>query len=276
MANILKRDKQESVLRCLVDGNSMRATTRITGVHRGAVARLLAMLGNGCKQLMDDKMRGLDCARIQVDEIWAYVGKKQRQVVPGDLPEKGDCWTWVALDADTKLVPTYRVGKRKAEDAHIFMCDLASRIDRRIQLSSDALKLYVEATEQAFGGDVDYGTIVKRYATNQKIGKYSPPIVTGIRRMTLAGSPDRAHVSTSYVERANLTMRMSIRRFTRLTNAFSKKVEMMKHAVALHFAYYNFCRVHQTIRCTPAMEASVTGRLWEPGELLDVARIESR
>ena len=215
----------------------------------------------------------LSSRRLQVDEIWSFVGKKQRRVTRTDDRQRvGDMWTFVALDADTKLVPAYRVGKRTLHEATAFMADLSGRLTNRVQLSSDALKSYVEATEQAFGADVDYGQIVKIYEAEPiGPGRYSPPRVKNTRRSVIAGRPDQSHISTSFVERQNLTMRMSMRRFTRLTNAFSKKRENLEAAVALHFAHYNFVRQHKSLRVTPAIAAGVSDRLWSLEELVDRA-----
>jgi IS1 family transposase len=268
--NRLSLDRRTQAIHCLVEGNSIRSTERMTGIHRDTVMRLLVEVGAGCSALIDERMRDLDCRRIQVDEIWAYVQKKQRQVRAGDDRQRvGDFWTFVAIDADTKLIPTYRVGKRDLPTATAFMDDLASRLSNRVQLSSDALRAYVDATERAFGADVDYGQLVKAYEAEPiGPGRYSPPRVVAAERIQIAGSPDPAHISTSFVERQNLTMRMSMRRFTRLTNAFSKKVENLRAAVALHFAHYNFVRVHKSLRVSPAMAAGVSAHLWSLEELV--------
>jgi IS1 family transposase len=235
--------------------------------------RLQVETGEGCTKLMDERMRNLTCQRLQVDEIWAYVQKKQRYVTPQDDHRRvGDQWTFVALDADTKLVPVHRIGKRDLPTARAFMADLAGRLDNGVQLSSDALKAYVDATERAFGGDVDYGRIIKYYEAEPiGAGRYSPPRVVGAEREAIVGNPDRAHISTSYVERQNLTMRMSMRRFTRLTNAFSKKIENLRAAAALHFAHYNFVRLHSSLRVSPAMAAGVSSTLWSMEELVERA-----
>ena len=210
-------------------------------------------------------------SRVQVDEIWSYIGKKQRHVTADDNKARvGDQWTFVAIDADTKLVPVYLVGKRSKPNAIAFMTDLSERLANRVQLSSDALNSYVDAVEQAFGADVDYGQAVKFYEAEPiGPGRYSPPKVVRAERTAIAGSPDPRHISTSLVERQNLTMRMSMRRFTRLTNGFSKKVENHRAAVALHFAHYNFVRLHRTLRTTPAMAAGVSARLWTLAELVE-------
>lgn len=218
-------------------------------------------------------MKNLKCETIQVDEIWCYVGKKQRHLKDTDnFEELGDQWVWVAIDAKSKLVPSYLVGKRTSACAEAFLDDLSNRLDNRIQLSSDALSAYVDAVDSAFGAGVDYGQVVKTYETEPVgPGRYSPPKVTRADRIIISGSPIKSKISTSYVERQNLTMRMQMRRFTRLTNAFSKKLDNLKAAVALHFAHYNFVRIHKTLRVTPAMEAKVTDHLWTIGDLLEWA-----
>jgi IS1 family transposase len=274
MANILRRDKQEAVIRCLVNGVSVRSTERIVGVHRDTILRLMVSLGDGCTKLMQEKLTGLKSEHIQVDEIWSYVGKKQKHLSPFDDQSKvGDFWIFVALDADTKLIPTFQVGKRDLPTATTFLIDLQSRLLNRVQLSSDALPAYIDAAEAAFGSEVDYGQIVKYYEAEPiGPGRYSPPEVIKVKHRTIVGTPDPAHSSTSFIERQNLTIRMSMRRLTRLTNAFSKKVENLKAAAALHFAYYNFVRVHDTLRMTPAMAAGVTPSLWTISDLVDGAR----
>ena len=271
MANVLSRDKQEAVISCLVEGSSIRSTERITGVHRDTIMRLGVRVGEGCAKMMQQEMTDLTCKRIQVDEIWGYVGKKQRHVTEEDDTNRvGNVWTFVALDADTKLVPTFAVGRRDLSTATEFMHDLRSRVLGRVQISTDGLAAYIEAIEEAFGANVDYGQVVKSYETDEAgAGRYSPPKVAKVKKCVVQGQPDVKHISTSYVERQNLTMRMQMRRLTRLTNAFSKKPENFRSAVALHFAHYNFVRVHQSLRATPAMEAGVTGHLWKVGDLLD-------
>lgn len=243
----------------------------MTGVHRDTIMRLLVRVGAGCASAMDDRMRDLPCQQIQVDEIWTYVGKKQRHLKPDDDPrECGDFWTFVALDPESKIVPAFRVGKRNLAAATAFMDDVASRLANRVQLSSYALAAYIEATEHAFGPCVDYGQIVKSYEAEPiGAGRYSPPRVVSTLRQRIVGQPDPNKICTSHIERQNLTMRMNMRRFTRLTNGFSKKVENLRAAVALYFAHYNFRRAHQTLRVTPAMEAGITSRLWDVGELLE-------
>ncbi len=263
--------RRTQIINALVEGNSIRSTERLTETHRDTICRLLVEVGEGCTKIMDERMRGLSCRRLQVDEIWSYVAKKQQHLAPGDDRQRmGDKWTFVALDPESKLVPAYRVGKRRRPDAVAFMTDLSERLANRVQISSDALNSYVDAVERAFGTDVDYGQAVKFYEAEPiGAGRYAPPRVVSQQKIVVAGSPDQRHISTSLVERQNLTMRMSMRRFTRLTNAFSKKVENLQAAVALHFCHYNFVRVHKTLRTTPAMAAGIENRLWSLEELVE-------
>ena len=268
--NKLKSEKQESAIAALVEGASIRSVERMTGIHRDTIMRLLVRTGENCKRIMDEQMKGLTCERLQLDEIWCYVGKKQKQVGPFDnKAEVGDQWIFVALDADTKIVPSYVIGKRTSENAFALTEDLAARLTNRVQISTDSLRAYIEAVDISFGGNVDYGQIVKCYEADiQPECRYSPPKVVATKRSRIFGNPDAGHISTSYVERQNLTMRMSMRRLTRLTNAFSKKLENLQAAVAVHFAYYNFVRIHKTLKVTPAIAAGVTERLWSIKELL--------
>lgn len=271
MVNRLSVARRTQIINCLVEGNSIRSTERMCDTHRDTVMRLGVEVGQGCARIMDEKMRGLTSKRIQCDEIWSYVGKHQRFLKPtDDRSQVGDQWTFVALDADTKLVPAFHIGKRTKYHATLFMNDLAERLTNRVQISSDALKSYIDAVEVAFGADVDFGQSVKFYEA-QPIGpgRYSPPKVVRAERHVVAGNPDQKHISTSLVERQNLTMRMGMRRFTRLTNAFSKKAENHRAAVALHFAHYNFVRQHKSLRVTPAMAAGVSDRLWTLEELVE-------
>jgi IS1 family transposase len=263
--------RRTQIINCLVEGNSIRSTERMTDTHRDTIMRLMVEVGTGCAKLADEQMRDLTCRRIQCDEIWSFVKVKQGHIAKEiDRTKIGDQWTFVAIDADTKLVPAYRVGKRTRDNAIAFMTDLSERLSNRVQISSDALRSYVDAVEEAFGADVDYGQIVKFYdAEPIGPGRYGPPRVTGVARTVITGASEQAHISTSFVERQNLTMRMSMRRFTRLTNAFSKKFENMQAAVALHFTHYNLVRLHKTLRVTPAMAAGVTNRLWSLEELVD-------
>lgn len=251
------------ILHCLVEGNSIRSTVRLTGASKNTIVKLLAEVGEACAWYQDKHLKNLPCEKVQVDEVWSFVYSKQKNVPEGKEGEAGDVWTWTAICADTKLVPSWRIGSRDASIAHEFIADLASRMAGRIQLTSDGYRLYENAVEAAFGADVDYAMLVKLYgdtAEGQK--RYSPAACVGAKKTKIIGNPDLCCVSTSFAERQNLTMRMSMRRFTRLTNAFSKKVENHAHAVALHFMYYNFCRQHKTLRVSPAMAAKVSETLW--------------
>ncbi len=259
------------ILKCLVEGMSIRSTARIADVSRNTVTKLLVDAGKACAVYQDKALRDLNCNYIQVDEAWCFVYAKEKNVkrAKSAPAEAGDVWTWVAIDADTKLVPSWRVGDRSGSTAIDLMDDLRSRLANRVQLTTDGHRAYLEAVEGAFGGDVDYAQLVKLYG-NAPEGqrRYSPAECTGIRKRKVEGNPDPEHVSTSFVERQNLTMRMSMRRFTRLTNAFSKKIENHAHAVALHYMYYNFCRIHQSLQITPAMAAGVTDRLYEIADIV--------
>lgn len=271
--NKLPRDKRIQIISLLVEGMSLRAVTRITGVSINTVTKLLIDAGRACSEFQSLTFRNLTCRRIQVDEIWAFCYAKQRNVEAARAaPEgAGDVWTWTAIDADTKLIPSWLVGDRSGETAKVFISDLASRLLTRVQLTSDGHKSYLHAVEQAFGGDIDYAMLIKTYGeAAEPAGRYSPGICAGIEKETITGNPDMAHVSTSYSERSNLTIRMHTRRFTRLTNAFSKKVENHVHAVALHMMAYNFVRIHGTIKCAPAMAAGVSKRLWDIGDIITV------
>ena len=271
MANVLPRSRQIAVLSALVEGVSVRGTERLTGVSREAILSLLVRVGNGCAAILDERMRDLPCERLEIDELWSFVQKKQRHVKEGDSATFGDTWTYVAIDATTKLVPCFLTGKRNVETTNTFIADLASRLRYRVQISTDGLRMYADAIRASFS-KVDYATIVKEYESEPAgAGRYSPPKVTATAKTPIFGSPVEELVSTSYVERQNLTMRMQIRRFTRLTNAHSKKLENHGAAVALHFAHYNFVRIHSSIRCTPAMAAGLTSTVWGMDELLDAA-----
>lgn len=271
--NKLTNPERARILHLLCEGMSIRAITRLTGASKNTVAKLLIDAGKACAAYHDANVRNVKAARVQVDEIWSFTYAKQKNVATAkDAPEgAGDTWTWTALDADSKMILSYFVGGRDGECAMWFMDDLASRLANRVQLTSDGHRAYLEAVEGAFGCDVDYAQLVKIYGpTITAPGRYSPAECTGIRKRTVEGKPDAAHISTSYVERQNLTMRMHMRRFTRLTNGFSKKVENHAHAVALHMMYYNFVRIHKTLRVTPAMSAGVADRLWE---IEDIAKL---
>ena len=271
--NQLTKERRAAIVRALVEGNSIRATVRMTGAAKNTVTKLLRDLGKACAVYQDEVLRDLPCKRVQVDEIWSFCYAKQKNVPAKKQGKFGydDVWTWAALDADTKLVPCWLVGTRDGGAAFEFIDDLRKRLANRIQLISDGHRVYVEAVEGAFGGNIDYAQLVKMYGqekerTNEV--RYSPAICTAARPMPMVGNPDPKHIGTSFVERQNLTMRMSMRRFTRLTNAFSKKIENHAHAIALHFMYYNFCRIHKTLRVTPAMEAGVTDHVWEVEEVV--------
>lgn len=265
------------ILHLLCEGQSIRAITRLTGTSKNTVAKLLCDAGRSCMTYHDANVRNVAAKRIQVDEIWSFIYAKQKNVSTAKAaPEDaGDVWTWTAIEADTKLIVSYFVGGRDGECAMWFMDDLASRLANRVQLTSDGHKAYLEAIEGAFGCDVDYAIINKIYGTAPDAfkGRYSPAECIGVKKERIEGNPDRAHVSTSYVERNNKTMRMHMRRFTRLTDGFSKKVENHAYAVALHMMYYNFVRVHSTLRMSPAMAAGVSDRLWEISDI--VALIEA-
>ena len=266
--NILPIEKQALAISALAEGTSIRSIERMTGIHRDTVMRLGLRVGEACCQMMDETMHELPCQKIEVDEIWGYVAKKQRMVTAEDSPDLGDVWTFVAIDPETKAVPSFLVGKRDYATTDRFIADVSSRMKSRIQLSSDGLELYLAAVERAFGGEVDYGQIVKVYGTTEAAGRYSPPQIESVRRTALVGDP--GHISMSIIERQNLTMRMHMRRLTRLTNAFSKKLENFKAAVALHFAYYNFVKVHSSLRVTPAMALGVSSRLWTVSDLVEL------
>lgn len=269
--NKLPISKRAQILGMLVEGNSLRATSRMADVSINTVTKLLVDVGCAAAKYQAETLVNLPCKRVQVDEIWAFCYAKQKNVETAkNAPEAaGDVWTWTAVCADTKIIPSWLVGGRDAGYAHEFMQDLASRMGQRIQLTSDGHKAYLQAVEGAFGADVDYAMLIKMYgdAPESMKGKYSPADCTGCKKTRIEGNPDIDHVSTSYVERQNLTMRMSMRRFTRLTNGFSKKIENHGHAVALHTMYYNFGRVHKTLRVTPAMEAGVATHVWTLEEI---------
>jgi len=269
--NKLDPKKQAQVVAALVEGNSIRATVRMTGVAKNTIAKLLIELGAACSEYMDKTMRDLPCKTIQVDEIWSFVGAKQKNVrVREDMPVMGDVWTWVALDADTKLVPVFMVSDRGDFAATRFMLDLADRLKERIQLTTDGHPNSIRAVPKAFGQQIDYGVLMKKYASDgaRAERRYSPAVCIGCKKESRIGDPDPRNISTSFVERQNLTMRMQMRRFTRLTNAFSKKIENHVAAIAIHYMHYNFCRIHQTLRVTPAMAAGVSQHVWDVQELI--------
>ncbi|HXQ26871.1 MAG TPA: IS1 family transposase [Candidatus Acidoferrales bacterium] len=266
MANILSIDKQIQIIGALAEGSSIRAIQRMTGVHRDTIMRLAVRVGQGCQTLLDHKMRDLSCEHLQFDEIWGFIGKKEKHVRPEDNPTLGDVWTWVAIDADTKLVPTFKVGKRDHVAANAFVADVASRMANRVQISTDGLRAYVDAIEASFGSNVDYAQIVKIFESEAMDAE-----VIGMDKRAFSGRPNMRRASTSYVERLNGTTRLHMRRLTRLTYAFSKKRENFEAAVGLHFAYYNFVKRHITLRCTPAMAAGIERNFWTVGELVEAA-----
>ncbi len=272
--NKLTRDDQIQAISDLTEGASIRSVERMTGIYRDTIMRLGIRVGYACEKLMDEKMRGLSCERVQVDEIWGFVGKKQKNASDLDkLAGLGNAWTFVAIDADTKAIPCYAVGQRDQDTANRFINDLSNRLKNKIQISSDALPAYIDSIVEAFGDEVDYGQIVKTYSTVETSpqGRYSPAQIVKATKTVIAGNPQIKHISTSYIERANLTLRMHCRRLTRLTNAFSKKLENFKAAIGLHFGYYNFVKSHSTIRMTPAMALGVVPGFMTVGDLVDLA-----
>jgi len=283
--NQLTTDKRAQIVACLVEGNSIRATCRMTGAAKNTVVRLLVELGGACECFHDLTMNGLTCKRVQVDEIWSFVYAKNRNVpdtklLPMDSGGRhrgaGDVWTWTAIDADNKLAVSWLIGGRDAGYARTFMHDIASRLANRVQLTSDGLAAYLLAVPEAFGDDVDFATLQKIYGPDgverSPERKYSPGKINGSKRVAVIGEPDVGHVSTSFVERNNLTMRMGMRRFTRLTNGFSKKLRNLECAVALHFTHYNFCRKHMTLKTTPAVAVGVADHVWSLEELVGLLK----
>ena len=281
--NRLSVERRTQILSALVEGTSIRATCRITGTAKGSVMTLLTDAGAACMEFQAANLRNLPCRRIECDEIWSFVHAKAKNVPEAHRGEfrYGDIWTWTALDADTKLVPSWLVGTRDAQTANIFMADLAGRLTQRVQLTSDGHKPYLEAVERAFGSDIDFATLTKLYGNDPDAEKrYSPAVCTRVERKFSAGTPNPSLISTSYVERQNLTMRMGVRRFTRLTNAFSKKVENLEHAVALHFMHYNFCRPHKTLSdpypTTPAMATGIADHVFTVGAIVSLIEAHER
>jgi IS1 family transposase len=270
--NKLGADKRSRILHALVEGVSINATCRLTGASKHTVLKLLKDLGCAAAAYHDARVRNLRVRRVQCDEIWAFVYGKDKNLSMEQVQSGlGSVWTWTAIDADSKLIVSYTLGNRGAETALTFMRDVAARIVNRIQLTTDGHRVYADAVEDAFGADIDYAMLVKIYGSSgdNPEAHYSPAACIGCRTGVLSGDPDPKHISTSYVERSNLSMRTGMRRFTRLTNAFSKKLENHGHAVALYFMHYNFCRVHKTLRVTPAMEAGLTDHVWEIEELIE-------
>lgn len=268
--NRLTTEQRTRAVACLVEGNSQRATVRITGLSRKGVARLADDLGAACERFAKRVFTGLQCKRIQCDEIWAFVGSKEKNT-SAEKKEQGcgDVWTWVAIDPDTKLIPAWHIGDRTAQSAYHLMLQVSRRCANRLQISTDGHRAYLIAVEAAFSfRPVDFAQVVKIYGNADGWGRYSPSDFVSETTTVISGNPDLELASTSHVERQNLTMRMQMRRFTRLTNAFSKKIESHRLACAVHFVHYNFCRIHQTIRCTPAMEAGLTDHVWSLAELI--------
>lgn len=264
--NKLPISKRAEILHMFIEGNSLRSTSQMANVSINTVTKLLVDVGSSCVDYQDKKLRNLSCKRIQVDEIWSFCYSKQKNI-PEEKKEQfgyGDIWTWTAICADTKLIPSWLVGSRDAEYANIFISDLASRMYSKMQLTSDGLKSYLEAVENTFGADIDYAMLVKVYGAQKR---YNPPECIAVAKKAITGTPDEQRINTSFVERQNVTMRMGMRRFTRFTNGFSKKVENHEYAIALHFMHHNFGRIHKTLRVTPAMEASIENHVWSLEEI---------
>lgn len=270
--NKLSSQERAHLLQLLCEGMAIRSIVRVTGVSKNTVAKLLIDAGAVCQAYHDAHVRNLNSRRVQCDEIWSFCYAKQKSVASAKVAPRdaGDIWTWTAMDADSKLAVSWLVGGRDAGYPTEFMNDVAVRLSNRVQMTIDHHKAYLEAVEGAFGADVDYAQLVKMYGASEPEHRYSPAVCIGAKQQPVSGDPDPKHIGTSYVERQNLTMRMSMRRFTRLTNAFSKKVENLAHAVALHFMHYNFCRIHQTLRVTPAIEAGVTDRVWDVANIVEL------
>jgi IS1 family transposase len=274
--NKLSIEQRTRIFAALVEGNSIRAIARMTGKSRNTIDKLLCDLGRACSEYQDKTFRNLQCQRIQCDEIWSFIGAKEKNTtIETKAQGWGDVWTWVALDADTKLVPCWFIGERHAGAAYHFMHDLAGRLAHRVQLTTDGHRPYLTAVEDAFGANIDYAMLHKIYgkAPEGPETRYSPAICMGTKRAVISGKPDFAHVSTSFIEAQNRNMRMSMRRFTRLTNAHSKKLENHGHAIAIHYMYYNFARIHSSLRVTPAMEAGIADHVWSVEEIIGLLPI---
>ena len=273
--NKLSVQKRAQIIGMLIEGNSLRAITRMVDCSINTVTKLIVDAGTACAEYQDKALRDLPCKRIQCDEIWNFCYCKEKNVPEEHKGELGygDVYTWVAMCADTKIVPSFMVGKRDADYGNAFMEDLAGRLKNRVQLTTDGHGIYLNAVENAFGSEIDYAMLIKVYGASTARGDqrvYSPAECTGIEIKPISGHPDNEHISTSHIERQNLTMRMSMRRFTRLTNAFSKKIDNLYYSVALHFMYYNFGRIHKTLRVTPAMEAGVSDHVWTLEEIANL------
>ncbi|MGB0909086.1 MAG: IS1 family transposase [Nitrospirales bacterium] len=271
--NKLTVAKRVQILSMLVEGSSMRSISRVVDVSINTVTKLLVDAGKACEEFHDRKVRGVNTTRVECDEIWSFCYAKAKNVKDAKAApeEAGDVWTWTALDADSKMIVSWLVGGRDAGYATEFMSDLKERLAHRVQLTTDGHKAYLDAVWDAFGNDVDYAQLVKMYGEPKEVGaerKYSPSVCNGARKQKIQGNPDKAYISTSYVERHNLTMRMSMRRFTRLTNAFSKKIKNHCHALSLYFVYYNFVKIHKTLRVTPAMASGISQKLWSMDDIV--------
>jgi IS1 family transposase len=280
MANALPKDKQIAVTAALAEGNSIRSIERMTGIHRDTIMRLGVRIGQGCARLLDEKMRGLDCQRLELDEVWGYIGKKMRHVQEGDDPTFGDVWTYCAIDAETKLVPSYHVSNtRDLENTTAFIADLAMRLNNRVQISTDAMVAYEDAIENVFGSAVDYAQVVKTYQAEGSMynpeRRYSQPRIASSKKKYMTGNPEYALISTSYVERLNASTRLHMKRLTRLTHAFSKKLSHFEAAVALNFAAHNFVKTHRSLKMTPAMAAGVERDFWSYGDLFEAVEAQS-
>lgn len=279
--NKLPLHKRTQIIHLLVEGNSLRSTSRIADVSINTVTKMLVDVGRACMNFHNDHVVGLKSTKIQADEIWSFIGCKDKNATPEQKESGlGDAWTWVGIDADSKLVVSWYVGNRSAESANVFMNDVASRLTNRVQLTTDGLHAYLEAVTDAFGSQIDFAQLVKIYGSSSDSNsktekKYSPAKLKSINKIPICGNPDEAHVSTSYIERQNLTMRMHMRRFTRLTNGFSKKLENHMHAIALHFVYYNFVKQHKSLRITPAMAAGITKRFMSIEDIANLVQIEA-
>jgi IS1 family transposase len=273
--NRLSTAKRTQIISALVEGCSIRSVVRMSGASKNTIAKLLIEIGASCSEYMNRNLVNLPCKRVQCDEIWSFVVAKQKNVTVAMAEEKvcGDVWTWVALDADTKLICSWLVGKRDVGCATEFIQDLAGRLANRVQLTTDGHKPYLSAVADGFGNDIDYAMLIKIYGKDVSEEKrYSPAVCSGCKKEPKTGNPDPKHISTSYIERQNLTMRMQMPRFTRLTNAFSKKIENHIAAIALHYMHYNYCRIHQTLSVTPAMAAGIAAHPWEVREIVELLR----
>jgi IS1 family transposase len=270
--NKLPNETRIQILQMLCEGSSMRSISRIAGVSINTVTKLLVDAGKACSAYHDENVKGIKARRVQADEIWSFCYSKQKTAVNNNNPNAGDVWTWTAFDADSKLIISYMVGNRDTDSAILLMDDLRKRLENRVQLTTDGHRAYLDAVEGAFGENVDYAQLIKLYGPSADYakGRYSPAECTGAKKTPVSGKPDSDHISTSYVERQNLNMRMGMRRFTRLTNAFSKKMENHCFALALYFMFYNFVRIHKTLKVTPAMASGVTNKLWEMADLVNM------